>query len=42
MEIAKMKYDCIPSYELKRIAGIKKGFCKDVLILLEMQIIFYL
>ena len=24
MEIANMKYECIPSYELKRIAGRKK------------------
>ena len=44
MEIAKMKYDCIPSYELKRIAGIKKvsAFKDGFLILLEMLRLYFI
>ena len=44
MEIANMKYDCIPSYELKRIAGRKKvnAFRDGFLILLEMLKLFFI
>ncbi len=44
MEIANMKYDCIPSYELKRIAGRKKvnAFKDGFLILLEMLRLFFI
>ncbi len=42
MVLANMKYDCIPSYELKRIAGRKKvnAFKDGLLILLEMLRLF--
>ena len=44
MVIANMKYDCIPSYELKRIAGRKKvnAFKDGFLILLEMLRLFFI
>ncbi len=44
MEIANMKYNCIPSYELKRIAGRKKvnAFKDGFLILLEMLKLFFI
>ena len=44
MQIANMKYDCIPSYELKRIAGEKKvnAFKDGFLILLEMFKLFFI
>ena len=45
MEISNMQYECIPSYEYKRIAGKKKvnAFKDGFLILLEiLKIIFYL
>ena len=39
-----MKYECIPSYELKRIAGRKKvnAFKDGFLILLEMLKLFFI
>ena len=42
MEIAKMRYQCIPSFEKKRIAGIKKvnAFKDGFLILTEMIKLF--
>ena len=44
MVIANMKYECIPSYELKRIAGRKKvnAFKDGVLILSEMLRLFFI
>ena len=43
MEISNMKYKCIPSYELKRIAGKKKvnAFKDGFLILIEMLRLFF-
>jgi len=42
MQIAKMSYECIPSYERKRIAGKKKvnAFVDGFLILIEMIKLF--
>ncbi len=44
MQIQNMNYECIPSYELKRLAGIKKvnAFKDGSLILLEMIRLFIL
>ena len=43
MQLSNMKYDCIPSYELKRIAGKKKvnAFRDGLLILSEMLRLFF-
>ncbi len=43
MEMSNMKYKCIPSYELKRIAGKKKvnAFKDGFLILIEMLRLFF-
>ena len=43
MQLAKMKYQCLPSYEKKRIAGKKKvnAFKDGFLILLEMLKLFF-
>ena len=42
MQINKMSYKCIPSYELKRLAGKKKvnAFKDGLLILIEMLRLF--
>ena len=43
MQIALMKYKCLPSYEKKRIAGKKKvnAFIDGSLILIEMLKLFF-
>ena len=44
MEISNMQYECIPSYEYKRIAGKKKvnAFKDGFLILLEILKLFFI